>query len=567
MLKVAFVAIMLLIMFGASKGSANTAIVRGGEHDNFTRVTFSFSSPFDLESSNIADHAVSLKISPQVNELDISSLHDRLLYGRVDNIVKDDSSIEILTTCDCDAEISQYNARLLVIDIYDRPKLPKRILQQFPLPPLLPQKTTADRDSASMEFERVDMSLIDRVSRIVSSSLSLTPMMKPDISAIVHEEISTTPTGNDDSTEGAIRSDCTMEERFWKRLFTAVEGDPKQSVRQREALFTFDEEGGVELVEAMYLMSQGLLHEAKALLSSKAISGPERESAEQIIMVLTNDHNGKVNCKPKSGLALSFTRWLSGVALSDDETLRAMQAFSKLTLGMQLTLAELVKENEAISRSEAGTAILAHRVVEKELMGLPTKRRQGDASYAEHGADPDTLAAISVAARDTEHEEDVSIALFESYLEADRFFDAYEMMTDVPDNNHAEAVGRLLANLAEHSDPLAVFEFLALHGDDFSVNSLSPVIVRLLNDGFDEELKPLLEKKGDVTAKFPSSEYQKAKNENLDAAGSLLSPEPGLEISAPDTKAPYEAPTVEQARQRLSTASSLRESLVEQFRE
>lgn len=117
-----FLLVVFVVLFLPAVSAAQTVRVLGGEHPDFTRLTFQIpaSVTWDLNES---DNGFTISLSRPVASFDLSKAFERIPRGRVLKIFPstDKTSLEVALGCDCQIEMFQAGPSLLAVDLTGTP--------------------------------------------------------------------------------------------------------------------------------------------------------------------------------------------------------------------------------------------------------------------------------------------------------------------------------------------------------------------------------------------------------------------------------------------------------------
>ena len=121
----------VLLLLTSSPALAQSALMRSGDHADFTRLTLPLPDGTEFALTRAEGRAM-LGFSGPLQDVDLSRVYDRIGRDRLSDIaVTDGPSLELTLACDCPVETVVAANNLLIIDIRDGP----------PLPPATPART------------------------------------------------------------------------------------------------------------------------------------------------------------------------------------------------------------------------------------------------------------------------------------------------------------------------------------------------------------------------------------------------------------------------------------------
>ncbi|MCC1492386.1 hypothetical protein [Cognatishimia sp. F0-27] len=112
---------LIYFMFVASSASAQSVLVKSGDHEDFSRLVFYISDETEWSLLH-NDRKVYLKILSAIDGFDLSTVFDRIGKSRILSIEtsSDGSGVEIELNCSCLVEYFKQSAELLVVDVKDK---------------------------------------------------------------------------------------------------------------------------------------------------------------------------------------------------------------------------------------------------------------------------------------------------------------------------------------------------------------------------------------------------------------------------------------------------------------
>ncbi len=118
-MRLLLVAIMLI--FPAAL-AAETAVVRSGDHVDFSRLAFDFSTPVAWKMGRI-DRGYELRFEKPLESVDTGRIFQKISHDRITDVrvSKDKKRISVLLNCKCHADAFEFRPGMLVVDIKDGP--------------------------------------------------------------------------------------------------------------------------------------------------------------------------------------------------------------------------------------------------------------------------------------------------------------------------------------------------------------------------------------------------------------------------------------------------------------
>ena len=99
---------------------AETAAIRSGEHDSYSRLAISIPAGANWEIFATEDGYLAQFGAP-VDEIDTTDVFERIPRTRLSDVVSDGPALDLLLGCDCHLDAFLFRPNLLVIDIIDGP--------------------------------------------------------------------------------------------------------------------------------------------------------------------------------------------------------------------------------------------------------------------------------------------------------------------------------------------------------------------------------------------------------------------------------------------------------------
>ncbi len=113
-------ALFLLFACLPAGGFAQSVVVRSGEHGDFSRLAFSFSTPVEWKMGRVSG-GYEIRLQGNDEAIDVSGVYRRISRGRIKDISvsQDNSRIALSVDCVCHADAFEFRPGLLVVDIKD----------------------------------------------------------------------------------------------------------------------------------------------------------------------------------------------------------------------------------------------------------------------------------------------------------------------------------------------------------------------------------------------------------------------------------------------------------------
>ena len=163
-------ATLILFLLGGEPANAQTAVMRGGEHDGFTRLVFAATPSIDWTVSRV-EGGLAISFRPGLPDLDLANVHDRITQDRLRAVRVEGDTLLLDLSCECGARIFAAGEGNVAIDIgaaFSRPETettrpPARTASAGRILPLIDRPQTrapipylAGFDTASAERSRDD---------------------------------------------------------------------------------------------------------------------------------------------------------------------------------------------------------------------------------------------------------------------------------------------------------------------------------------------------------------------------------------------------------------------------
>ncbi len=107
----------ILLVFIGSQAFANVAVLRSGDHENFTRLVIAMPVPSDFVAEETANQ-VKLTFQELI-DVRLDQAFDRITRERVRSVAFADGALVLTKACPCDTAVFTMGDRLVVIDVYD----------------------------------------------------------------------------------------------------------------------------------------------------------------------------------------------------------------------------------------------------------------------------------------------------------------------------------------------------------------------------------------------------------------------------------------------------------------
>lgn len=500
--------ILICLAVLARPALANTAVVRGGEHHGFTRLTIVTDQPTAyLSHRKTGETRFEIDLSTPIVALDTTRAFERLSAGRVEKVEWSGTQLSVELTCDCAIEVSNYADDFLIVDISEVPgpsDTPDATERRGPDEKLGGPFGAAIPGSDWSPFLPsvldLDPSMIERVSVQISSQLLMgRPSVKvPQALGMDHGLPGLLPERVEIGETRSDAIDCRVFHDIWRIIDSGTEVGaghddiPVDAAMARVLDEMEDDRADHHLAN---LIATGLLTEAHIFTPVTATEAEGLEPFRRLATVLRGKPvSGPISIDPACGLFAEMTRFVMlGTKVSDmtnDHILMLYHGFEDLPLGLKLALFPAFEPVLTRVSAKGFDALYAHRAREVALLAS-TGLASGDAGDAKHTApDPDYVAAVARELRGTDAERASRVATVDAYLSGHRYLDAVSALDDLPEDYRSELWSRLLRSLAESADPIT-FLSVSLTAIEERVRDVpmpvaDRVMARLLDDGFPE---------------------------------------------------------------------------------
>ena len=503
-----------VFVFCPGIASATVAVVRGGEHGDFTRLAISATDPFaETTFRNLEGLSFAIGPMPSLTDLDSAEMFTRLNAGRVESISFEGKWINLKLKCDCSIEVSALAVNFLIVDIYDVTTIDtgKAIQQKtdrngeiFISKDGVPNSGSLDADT----FLQLDMTVVDRVSRRIveqietfggdyQSMLSIRPRLNADTGSDYAASKNTTS-----KQEVLQSSECEIYRQVWNGI-KSNSGSPNRSEQDQE---THASKGEANIIVdtspqngIVSLIASGLLHEAIALVDE---ADPESSKYQRLTDVLIGKHKQTIGrgriaierCNEFADLVSLIESGLSGEDLANSQIMRLFHIFELLPIGLQLAVFDSMEPILSRVSSAPLQGYYEQRNAEQALSRSIERMEMSGSGSQVPMADPDALAAIAIELKGTELEEASGLASFAAYLSERRYFDALKSMTkleSLSDQKRQDLISKLMLDLSERGDTVTflsiVFDHIAADPSELRVPSVEVMMIRLLDEGFPEK--------------------------------------------------------------------------------
>lgn len=490
---------------GPSIAYSATGTVRGGEHDTFTRIviktnqTVSYQSHFEVKNGKFK-----IEVVPSLQTLDISKLFARLNAGRVQSVSANSGQIVLELTCLCSIAVHNERRDLLVIDIFEGDKKNDELQHVQPdgqLPTYIwPTSNTMDilKDDASALV--LDYSIVDRVAKQINdglvglnfgNSLFEKNMMIYGTSSLNF--------GDSNLSAASPKSHdqrCEIWDFAWDHLQSPREGSDEM-IDAVDLKFPFGSNVGERQLLAVKYIREGLFTEASRVLSSIDQDNPFAKFLWTLLSIMYLE-----SAKPVSNFDQScnqFTKFLYFLysqknleALNDEQILEIYDTFKRLDLGLQLQLLDRldsilnhVSQNEFFDLFEHQSRedLLIESVMQNESHTL-------DGFDHDEKMHADALRGIARELRGSGYEAESLQAAFSAYIDSSRYFDAFEVINELPETNQRALQLQLLESLSQDADSITFLEItprqIVLMRDRMPDRVAEKVMSRFQEEGFPE---------------------------------------------------------------------------------
>ncbi|MCR9111336.1 MAG: hypothetical protein NXH94_21000 [Rhodobacteraceae bacterium] len=476
--------------------AANNAVIRGGEHGSFTRITISTTRDIEgFQKNRLPDGTEKLILSPGFSSVDLSRLFDRLSADRLKAIVPSGNALEFSLKCHCDVLVSRHSEKLLVVDITERteepgvsiPVLPKKS-GTFPLS-ILPAPNRRD-------LFGVDHALVRKISRTVASQINqsahihgFSMMAKAD--SLGDEKALPVASNGYSRSEHIDR--CHWSEVVWEEVVNQSqnEGSFSNDRDNIDAALLAQEDGTIGSALAVSFLALGLVEEAYGAFLLTEPDGPALNAFEEFVQALKGAaavKSGRLgDCNPLEDFLISTSQ--NSTEIPQSRVIDTLTVFSDLPLGLKLLLYPRM-DRLLDERSLSGfDDLAAHLAGEKAL----SERVPDVVSNEDEVPDPDGLAAVSIELRQTPNEVDSWLVAFASLLEHRRYFDALDALAAGPrisSEQKTAKVREFINHLTDHADSVTFLQVTLTALPDLkasvSIGSSQNVAERLKKEGFRE---------------------------------------------------------------------------------
>lgn len=551
--------------------SANTGVVRGGEHDGFTRLTISTEQDVsELKKEEIEPGKFRMVVKPRIAGLDRSEVFARLNAGRVKEVISANNGIEISVNCECELQVSLDGSRLIVIDIAgqsDRETAPLPVLPSdraaLPSPPSL--------QAAGNDLFALDFSVVDRLHKTIAAQIAQTAHIAGfnHITAPSFQEVRGTDTMAEplsgDKAETPLQDRCALSRAVWSKIKTAVDTDEPKGFD--EVMLADQSSTALAMTEVVHFLSEGQIEEARAaFMSTRPIEVARIQFANFLQMLDGTSNLGSFRfgqCNPLDDLLMAAIR--QEVDVPNEIKIELLSTFTSLPLGLQIEVYPRLDWLFTGSSEAFVPGLSLHYVAEAAM----AKRIPLEASTKSREGDPDRLAAVSVEMRGTVQETESWQASFQSYLEHHRYFDAVKMLANEPplsDADKTKTVAQFVEALVANADIATVLEIALSELPEVdrppSTGELARIAKRLKNEGFADEAASIFSSSSNELSSM-SNTTDTSPLESTDALGTSDVPV----ILPSETLGPEalltDVWTVSSAQHRVEAAQALRQSVAE----
>ena len=569
MAEIARIAIVFLLVVFPQIASANTGILRGGEHDDFTRITLSVEDDVrQLRQDQIGPKLFALVVSPPLTNLDSSRLFERIGQNRLKSFVQTESGLAIGVNCDCQPSVTLVKPNLIVVDIHDAGGTKLDALPSLPTEaavlPMSSRNSTPQND-----LFKLDHSLVERINRSVSSQLVDAFHIKgfAELAHAVSDPVNTDQL-HLRTVEAVLRDGladrCALPDNIWDHLPDDVQTSEATSHDKGSPfdLSDLDHSDALLQAETIRLLAQGRLEEARITKMQTEDFAATSDAYDLIegMLVGSTDVGGFRfgDCNPLDDLLIAGMRHPSDIP--NHVKITTLVTFEKLSTGLQVLLFPRLEDLFAEISEHVFSNLTQHVHAEKAL----ASRRPVELGDADQIADPDGLAALTVELRGTEREVESWNAAFLSFLEHGRYFDALNALSaDLPlaPVDRLRAVTDLADHLVKHADTVTFVEialaFVPRMDPQPPHQTLAAIQGRLMKEGFGQTvLSPAM-----TSDKVSGNAAPMALSNRIDVGPDNTLP---LEPKATDNDAsPRTSDTwsVKMARTRVDASQKLRQEL------
>lgn len=564
-----------LLLAMPQAGFAETAVLRAGEHGDFTRVTLSSATEIRAAAAIArAPRSFDIALSPLPSGLDATRLFDRIGTSRLASVEPSESGLRLNLNCACDIRVGSDGAQLIILDIYNT-----AVVAAAPAPDVPPEPTallrTADLTTPKVGILDMDHSVVERISKTVSTQLADTfhiqgfSALAGAISDAETAPYRTAPAMPivpiimPDVTRVAKQDRCMWSDKIWTSLAAmpraSATSDTLADDQARVLELTqFDQPDTLFQAETVRLLADGRLIEARLAhhLGNPTMAEQQAFQHFEQMMMGTADVGAFRfgECNPFDDVLIASAR--SPLDVPDAVMLESMHTFANLPLGAQILLYPRLEplfskvSNDVFAglarHADAETMLAARRPMEQALVG--------------GGSDPDGLAALGLEMRGTDQEVESWRAAFQSYLEHGRYFDAVSALeadTPLSASERRDAATELTEHLVDHADSITFVQLALASIPDMdpppSEAAQDAVTARLSADGFVQSATPVAPMRATVADTPQGTTGESAVSERT-ALDQGHTPQPAAHPV-------QEAWTLARARMRLAESKKLREEL------
>ncbi|OSQ50592.1 hypothetical protein MGEO_12405 [Marivita geojedonensis] len=490
---------------------ANTGVVRGGEHDGFTRLTISTQDEVETVHHRLTkDGQYILDVSPRIDRLDLSLMFKRLSAGRVAGLSRKGDGLSLDLDCECDVQLKTESGRLIIIDILDVPAAAPSPSHRPVILPILPEKPALLPEPWGIRFAvksaeeiPLDSAMVGRVSKQIAAQIGQASAIQGFFDLATgqnrDESLGHVPQPVENPAIGADNSN----QCFW---FDAVWSNVTQHAKGKEAgLFATlavealsDETSDAHQEMILSFLTNGQFAEARAAALRASLDTRHLEGLHAFLRaVLVSDSTDVAlipQCNALSDLLSAARRDLPDV--TNEEKLTLARVFDELPVGFQIGLYPRVAPILDDISSALHRDLAVHRHVELEL----TERISTEIEIVGKNTDPDGLAALSLEMRGTELATQSWHASFSAYLSHQRFFDALEELnstTGLTKKERKSAVGEFVDRLVEQADSITFLQIALTEVPKLRPrpehSDLRRIEARLKVEGFVPDLKSVVD--------------------------------------------------------------------------
>lgn len=566
-----FVRITIVVLVGILPQlvMANTGILRGGEHNDFTRITISIEDDVrEIRQEQIGPKLYRLVVSPPPTTLDSSRLFDRIGQNRLNSIVQTESGLVIGVNCDCQPSTILDRPNLIVVDIHEVGGTHPDALPSLPTEVgVLPKSSRIA--TPQNELFKLDHSLVDRINRTVSAQLVDTFHIKgfAELAHAVSDPVDPDPSQQrivQTVLRDGLANRCALSDRIWDQLTGNAQTSEAAAEYKEEQfdLSVLDHSDALLQSETIRLLAQGRLEEAR-MTSIQTEDFAATSDAFALIegMLVGSADIGGVrfgDCNPFDDLLIASMQHPSDIP--NHVKITTMVTFEKLSTGLQILLFSRLEDLFA-EISEHVFSDLTHHIHAENALASRVPIELDDADQI---ADPDGLAALTVELRGTEREVESWTAAFLSFLEHRRYFDALNALsTDAPLAlvDRQRAVKDLADHLVNHADTVTFLEIALAFVPRMEPlpppQTLAAIQDRLLREGFGRTVLSL----ADTSEMILENEAHTAHVHGMDLAADSTSPWEPQPLEKDASERTTDTWSVAQARTRVEASQKLREEL------